>query len=373
MSLKLPNQKASFTVHQVDSSSDAVLVAALAGATRESSVNGVTAEGDTFTDKRVSIDSASLHHQLKARADEAGEEAGGGGAEEKARRHTRHITILLYSFAGPQSVYVDEMWRARGVGGDTVVVAQSESRRDTTPPLACGGRAVEDDPRNPVRQALAALGSIVGGLVPSQDSWDETRGGHVVHDWRWSMSESPMSPLVPRARFSEIDQDIIYRTHVVRALSASVQLTRAGSSLLLDALQRGGSSDALKGPLLERLQSTRRHLRDVSHLRDSIRKRMGTVTAFDHVVRKLNPLLDASRDAYTLASQLARDAHDPASGVVRQDGGGGATPSGGDQQGEAGILRPLVALVVAVVAAWTLRRTGVPFPGARGPKRLKVN
>lgn len=45
MSLKLPNQKASFTVHQVDSSSDAVLVAALAGATKESSVNGVTAEG----------------------------------------------------------------------------------------------------------------------------------------------------------------------------------------------------------------------------------------------------------------------------------------------------------------------------------------
>lgn len=45
MSLKLPNQKASFTVHQVDSSSGFVLVAALAGATRESSVNGVTAEG----------------------------------------------------------------------------------------------------------------------------------------------------------------------------------------------------------------------------------------------------------------------------------------------------------------------------------------
>lgn len=80
-----------------------------------------------------------------------------------------------------------------------------------------------------------------------------------------------------------------------------------------------------------------------------------------------------NHSAYTLASQLARDAHDPASGVVRQGGGGGATPSGGDQQGEAGILRPLVALVVAVAAAWTLRRTGVPFPGARGPKRLKVN
>lgn len=45
MSLKLPNQKASFTVHQVDSSSGAALVAALAGATKESSVNGVTAEG----------------------------------------------------------------------------------------------------------------------------------------------------------------------------------------------------------------------------------------------------------------------------------------------------------------------------------------
>lgn len=45
MSLKLPNQKASFTVHHVDSSSNVVLVAALAGATKESSVNGVTAEG----------------------------------------------------------------------------------------------------------------------------------------------------------------------------------------------------------------------------------------------------------------------------------------------------------------------------------------
>lgn len=52
------------------------------------------------------------------------------------------ITILLYSFAGAQSVYVDEMWRARGAGGDTVVVAQSEARRDPAPPLSCGGRAV---------------------------------------------------------------------------------------------------------------------------------------------------------------------------------------------------------------------------------------
>lgn len=34
---------------------------------------------------------------------------------------------------------------------------------------------VEVDPRNPIRQALAALGSIVGGLVPSQDSWDDVR------------------------------------------------------------------------------------------------------------------------------------------------------------------------------------------------------
>ena len=39
-------------------------------------------------------------------------------------------------------MYVDEMWRARGVGGDTVVVAQSEPRRDAAPPLTCGGRAV---------------------------------------------------------------------------------------------------------------------------------------------------------------------------------------------------------------------------------------
>ena len=45
MSLKLPNQKASFTVRQLDSTAHNVLVAALAGATKESSVNGVTADG----------------------------------------------------------------------------------------------------------------------------------------------------------------------------------------------------------------------------------------------------------------------------------------------------------------------------------------
>ena len=44
------------------------------------------------------------------------------------------------------------------------------------------------------------------------------------------------------------------------------------------------------------LESTRVRLQDVSMSRDSIRKRMGTVTAFDHVVRQLNPLLDASRE-----------------------------------------------------------------------------
>lgn len=34
---------------------------------------------------------------------------------------------------------------------------------------------IGDDPRNPVRQALAAVGSVVGGLGPSQDTWDEVR------------------------------------------------------------------------------------------------------------------------------------------------------------------------------------------------------
>lgn len=45
MSLRLPNQQASFTVHQVAASADMELATALAGAMRESSVNVVTAEG----------------------------------------------------------------------------------------------------------------------------------------------------------------------------------------------------------------------------------------------------------------------------------------------------------------------------------------
>lgn len=45
MSLKLPNQRASFTVHQVAASTDPVFAMALAGATRESLVNIVTPQG----------------------------------------------------------------------------------------------------------------------------------------------------------------------------------------------------------------------------------------------------------------------------------------------------------------------------------------
>lgn len=56
-----------------------------------------------FTDKRVSIDSARLHHQLKARADEASE-SGGGGAEEEARRHTRHV-CTAYSIDTTPSLF----------------------------------------------------------------------------------------------------------------------------------------------------------------------------------------------------------------------------------------------------------------------------
>lgn len=76
--------------------------------------------------------------------------------------------------------------------------------------------------------------------------------------------------------------------------------------------------------------------------------------------------------AYSLASQLAMDVRDHTSGVRRQEGGEGAAPSGGDQP-EANLWRPLVALVVAVVAAWLLRGTAPPFSGARGRKRVKVN
>lgn len=54
------------------------------------------------------------------------------------------VTIFLFSLAGPEGVYVDERWRARAVGGDMVVVAQSEARRDPMSPLTCGGRAVSE-------------------------------------------------------------------------------------------------------------------------------------------------------------------------------------------------------------------------------------
>lgn len=76
--------------------------------------------------------------------------------------------------------------------------------------------------------------------------------------------------------------------------------------------------------------------------------------------------------AYYLASQLVRDVRDHTLGVGQGEGDGGTAPSDGDQQ-EAGLLRPLVASVVALAAAWLLRRTAPPSPGARGRKRVKVN
>ena len=75
---------------------------------------------------------------------------------------------------------------------------------------------------------------------------------------------------------------------------------------------------------------------------------------------------------YYLASELARDARDGASGLGRQEGGAGAIPSSGSQQ-DAGLLRSLLALALAVLAAWLVRGTAPPFPGARGRKRVKVN
>lgn len=45
----------------------------------------------------------------------------------------------------------------------------------------------------------------------------------------------------------------MYRTHIVSALSASAQLTRAGSSTLLNALSRESSRNVLEGALFERV------------------------------------------------------------------------------------------------------------------------
>lgn len=47
---------------------------------------------------------------------------------------------------------------------------------------------------------------VVCRCTPDNTMDYQANGGRVILDWRWSMSESPMSPLVPHARFSQLDQ-----------------------------------------------------------------------------------------------------------------------------------------------------------------------
>ncbi|CAN0047992.1 unnamed protein product [Discosporangium mesarthrocarpum] len=211
---------------------------------RESTVPVLSAKGEFHVMRRHWIDSSAIARRLEYISEDDGQVTGsGGGASESARRHTKQIAIFLFSLGGPDPFYVDERWQAVPVGDHTVLVVQSEPLWAPTQ-LTCGGLGLGTSPRNPLRPALAALGGLVGGLVPPQVGVDESRsGGGLRQDWTWAMSESPMSPFVHQARFSKLEKDIVCRTHVVHAVSASVLLSRAGASLLTEALQNEGSRD----------------------------------------------------------------------------------------------------------------------------------
>jgi len=138
---------------------------------------------------------------------------------------SRHIPIFMFSLNGDTPVFIDKYYQAKALGN--VILAVQSRHHNYTSKLACNGKAISWDLRNPLKPLLASTALHYGGLVPMHVTYDESNQC-AAQDWLWSVGDNPLSHTSRYHRFSQLQTDITYRNFIVQSVEDSVSVINQG-------------------------------------------------------------------------------------------------------------------------------------------------
>eukprot|EP00798_Chlamydomonas_sp_ICE-L_P030107 gene30107-35075_t len=82
-------------------------------------------------------------------------------------------------------------------------------------------------PLSPLKEALAAVLTQLGGILPPHLGYDPLRK-EVTHDWLWSVGAHPMSFTSNGQEYSAIQRDALGRSYLLDALDSSIDIVNSG-------------------------------------------------------------------------------------------------------------------------------------------------
>jgi len=244
---KLPRQQFHFVLHKYSMADDHALAVAYANALRSAVVATLKVDGRFVATKRMYLDSQVLEKHLQLLHDHMA----GGGPEEAGAMDKRDIPIFLFSMDAPLPVFIDKHYQAKALQDMVIAVQSDEVEWDSH--LACNGKPVVWNLRNPLRPLLAATVQHMAGVMPMHLNMDEGHG-KVSQDWLWSVGCSPLSHTATHtANFSQLHVDTAHRNFVAQDLALSLKLANEGVAALTRASTNRDNADALPAVPNDRL------------------------------------------------------------------------------------------------------------------------
>ena len=125
---------------------------------------------------------------------------------------------------------IDGTHQAKRLDATTVLVARSSPRAWATP-LACDGRAVRVDLRDPSKAAVAAVAEAVGGALAARLGYNPALG-RVENDWFWSVGANAFSDTSGGAAVTATQAEWVWRGYVVAAVDAAAARVNRGVAAL---------------------------------------------------------------------------------------------------------------------------------------------
>jgi len=235
LEVAMHRQKFSFTVSQHTLAEDHDLSMAYSRSLRSTVLGSLRLDGTFHSAKRLFLDAAALQEHLRKLH---------GQFEMASADGDRHIPIFVFSLDFPLPVFIDKYWQAKSMD-DMIIAVQSDDTHFVTH-LACNGKPIVHNLRNPTRSLLVATLQHLSGVVPSHLFYNHAHQ-RTSQNWMWSVGCSPEAiTATSPGNFSQITLDAAQRNMVISAMSTSLFVANSAVEILSHA-QTGKGSDRVFG------------------------------------------------------------------------------------------------------------------------------
>ena len=121
----------------------------------------------------------------------------------------------------PEALFVDQHYFARVLPDMILVVHNKQSVGVHPVGVTCGGSLVARKLSSTTAATLASIAQFLGGLLPSHLGYSPLHD-QILHQWQWSVGQSPFSLTSQAPTFSQFQIDALWRSYVVDAIDASM-------------------------------------------------------------------------------------------------------------------------------------------------------